>query len=593
MQVTLQPPTPYDQSLIWRIHDAYFAARGIDAWNQGEVPFFSTSNYGSATQHARFLADIVTSQVEAGRLTADQEVWVLEVGSGLGRFAANFLRALELSAGDAGREAFARVRYVLSDYSEKNLRQACDTHHLKAHVEAGRVVPALYDLREPRHLKRLDGREIASPLTLVIANYVCCVVPLKNLQWRGADGWYEQWLEVKMTIEDRQSHWPTEELVDEILSNPTREGLVKEHLKVDYDWRKMGLGEVYDKALHRDVLTATARDLPNATIGYPHGFLDFVEGVQRFLAPGGVVLVNDYGSIEKKELAGLTERRPQIYGNSIANSINFAVFDAFAEVAGWHLVRSRDLLGSLHTAALRPEVPWTPREHQSFERNYLQSRAGDDILDYSAIAKGCTEKKEHDRALRFYRRCLEIEPESADFLYRAGDAAIDAGHYDMAVRYLEAGRGFNAPDSGLDFEFQLGRATCLQQDYKAAIAWYEKALKNENHPTTWTNLGVLYESDGRLEDAFRCFKKAMEIDPTYERARERMTLLRDLFWKKKLEELEGPGAKDPLAPPPAPGAAPEAKAEDDDEEDEEDEDEDDGDDDGDDDDSDHDEGGSD
>ena len=33
MQVTLQPPTPFDQSLLWRIHDAYFTARGIEAWN--------------------------------------------------------------------------------------------------------------------------------------------------------------------------------------------------------------------------------------------------------------------------------------------------------------------------------------------------------------------------------------------------------------------------------------------------------------------------------------------------------------------------------------------------------------------------------
>ncbi|MCC6624667.1 MAG: SAM-dependent methyltransferase [Deltaproteobacteria bacterium] len=574
MQVTLQPPTPFDQSLIWKIHDAYFAARGIDAWNQGEVPFFSTSNYGSATQHARFFADVVTSQIEAGRLRPDQEVWVLEVGSGVGRFAANFLRALEISAGDAGREVFARVRYVMSDYSEKNLRQAAETHHLKHYVESGRVVMALYDLREPRRLQRLDGLEIAEPLTLVIANYVCCVVPLKNIQWRGADGWAEQFLEVKMTIEDSRRHWPVEELVDEVLSNPTRAGLVKEHLKVDYEWRARTLEQIYDKALHRDVLGATARDLPNATIGYPHGFLDFVDGITRLLAPGGVVLVNDYGSVDKKELQGLSERRPQIYGNSIANSINYAVFDAFAEVAGWHLLRSRDTLGSLHSAALRPEVPWTAREHRSFEQNYLVSRAGDDILDYSAIARASAEKKELDRALRFYRRCLEIEPESPDFHYRAADAAIDAGHYDMAIKYLEAGRAFNTPDSGLDFEFQLGRATCLLQDYKAAIAWYELALKNENHPTTWTNLGVLYESDGRLEDAYRCYKTAMQIDPSYERARERMTMLRDLFWRKKLEELDGPNARDPLAPPPPEGAAPASKDEDDEDEDEDEDDED-------------------
>ncbi|MFO0744318.1 MAG: tetratricopeptide repeat protein [Myxococcota bacterium] len=567
MQVTLQPPTPFDHSLIWQIHDAYFAARGIDAWNQGEVPFYSTSNYGSATQHARFFADLVGSQVAAGRLQPDQPVWVLEVGSGLGRFAANFLRALEVSAGPEGNAVFQRVRYVMSDYSEKNLQQAAATHGLKHHVASGRLVPALYDLREPKRITRLDGQELSDLLTLVIGNYVCCVVPLKNLQWRGSEGWAEQWVEVKAEIPDAKSHWPLKEIIEEIVSDPTRENLVKEHLKVEYDWRQRPLELVYEEKRHREVLEASVRGLPNATVGYPHGFLEFVDGIARFLAPGGAVMVNDYGSIEKKDMVGLMERRPQIYGNSLANSINFAIFDGFAEVHGWHLLRSRDTLGSLHTAILRPVVPWTPGELQSFDQNYIKSRGGDDILDYSAIAKMCIEKKEFDRALRFYRRCLELEPESAEFHYRAGDTAIDAGQYELAVKFLEQGIAYSTPETGLDFEFQLGRATCLLQQYTASIAWYEKALKNENHPTTWTNLGVLYESEGRLEDAYRCFKTAMEIDPAYERARERMQMLRDLWWKKKLEELDGPGAKDPLAPPTAPGADANATSDDDDDDD--------------------------
>ena len=574
MQLTLQPPTPYDESLLWRLHDAYFAHRGIDAWNQGEVPFYSTSNYASARQHAGFLTDLVLSQLETERLAEGQEIWVLEVGSGLGRFAHNFLRALEVSCGVAASELFQRVRYVMSDYSERNLRESCATSALAPHVKAGRIIPALYDLREPGRLVPLDGATVpsAAPFQMVIANYVCCVVPLKYLQYRQAEGWYEQWVRLETKVPDSESPPQVGELIEDMIANPTREGMVK-NLDIQTEWRQRPLDMIYPRALHRQVLEALVKGLGDATVGYPHGFVEFVDGAARFLAPGGVILVNDYGTVERRELSGLGERKPQIYGNSMANSINFAVFDAFAEATGWQVLRSRDVLGSLHSAALRPLIPWTQREKEGFGRNYVHWRGGDDILDYTHTARLYADKKDWERSLRYWRRAIELEPENPDHHYRAGDAAMDAGQYEMAISFLEEGRALAAGESGLDFEFQLGRATCLAQDYPASIAWYEKALERENHPTTWTNLGVLYESAERFGDAFRCFKRAMEIDPKYTRARERMQILKDLLWRRKIEEFEGPGAKDPLRALEAEKSVDKKKADDKEEDEDEDEDE--------------------
>jgi predicted HNH restriction endonuclease len=56
----------------------------------------------------------------------------------------------------------------------------------------------------------------------------------------------------------------------------------------------------------------------------------------------------------------------------------------------------------------------------------------------------------------------------------------------------------------------------------------------------------LYESEGRYRDAFRCYKMAMEVDPKYARGRERMQLLKDMLWRKTVEDFDGVGAKDPL-----------------------------------------------
>ena len=42
--VVIEPATPFDKSILWELHHAYFAARGVEAWKAGEIPFFSTSN---------------------------------------------------------------------------------------------------------------------------------------------------------------------------------------------------------------------------------------------------------------------------------------------------------------------------------------------------------------------------------------------------------------------------------------------------------------------------------------------------------------------------------------------------------------------
>ena len=59
----LEDFVPYDQSLLWRIHHAYFEARGIDAWRQGDIPYSSINSYPMARQHARFCVSLVVNIV--------------------------------------------------------------------------------------------------------------------------------------------------------------------------------------------------------------------------------------------------------------------------------------------------------------------------------------------------------------------------------------------------------------------------------------------------------------------------------------------------------------------------------------------------
>ena len=58
MRVELEDFVPYDQSVLWRLGQAYYAGRGIAAWTEDDVPFEGTNNAAFARQHADFFAAI-------------------------------------------------------------------------------------------------------------------------------------------------------------------------------------------------------------------------------------------------------------------------------------------------------------------------------------------------------------------------------------------------------------------------------------------------------------------------------------------------------------------------------------------------------
>lgn len=549
MNVTLQEATPFDRSVVWRIHDAYFAARGIDAWNLGEVPFYATSSFASATQHARFFVGLVDAWEREGRLLPGDDLWVLEVGAGLGRFATNFYRALMKSCGPRGEELLHRVRYVLSDYSAKSLSEAVATPALAKLVEEGRVVPALYDLRVPGELRTLAGEPLSPPpLLWIVANYVSCVLPVKTVQWRGREGLFEQWVRVRAEIDPETPDPEPEAVLAALLADATRSKLLEETVQMDVEWHATDPATVYPEGPHAEVLRSFTADAPECTFGYPHGFFDFLRVAGSFLVEGGLVLVNDYGSVDLPAIRGRAERRPQIYGNSLAVAIHFPLVAAWAASQGWTSLCTNDALASIHSCALRPGRPFDDAEQDAFDAAYVRAHGTDDIMDWASAAAMCVDNKEFDRAVRFYRRCLTIEPDSVEFHHRLGHAAIEARRYDLALTHLRRGVELAGPSNTTwDLEFQLGRAYCLLEDFEAAIGWYEKAVEKEPHPTTFTNLGVVYAQVGRLDDAFRCYHRALVLDRTDLRARGGMLMLRDRWWREKIESIAGPGTHDFLA----------------------------------------------
>jgi len=107
---------PFSRSHIWQLQDAYFAGRGVEAWRQGEVPHYVTSNPTIANAYAEI---VFAFRRDLERLAGshDDPLTICELGAGSGRFAFHFLRRLEhlCARADVAPEAF---RYVLTDVAD-------------------------------------------------------------------------------------------------------------------------------------------------------------------------------------------------------------------------------------------------------------------------------------------------------------------------------------------------------------------------------------------------------------------------------------------------------------------------------------------
>ncbi len=515
-QVTLQDFVPYGESIQWRIHDAYFASRGTAAWTTGEIPYYSTSNYATARMQVLVLARVVRELESARALAKDEPVYVLEVGSGLGQFAHNFIRAIDDGTGKEGKALGRRIRYLLSDYSENTVRQAAASPLLRGHVASGRVIPTLFDGRHPERLTDVSGRPLDVKVAAAIGNYVFCVLPVRMIR-KDRGEFLEKWISVKVDRPDDEKADGVEGILREILDQATRPELMKD-LTIEGDWRPTRLEKLLPSALHVETVRELLEPYDQATLAYHFAALDLLRALERHLKPGGVVLVNDYGSADRSDLRGADDVRPQHYGNSVSHAINFSIFDVFCRNAGLSCVRTDDPFRSVHSAVFgfKPELPEGLRD--DVRELFLDESHGEDMLDFSTAARQYASRGEHARACRLYQRCLDLDPDSVEILYWLGEACVEGGFAEPARRYLERGRELDV-ERAWDFDFQLGRAYYRLERWHDAIQSYLVSLEKAPDPTTYSNLGVIHEERNDYKNAYLYYKKALALDPNYERAK--------------------------------------------------------------------------
>lgn len=106
-----------------------------------------------------------------------------------------------------------------------------------------------------------------------------------------------------------------------------------------------------------------------------------------------------------------------------------------------------------------------------------------EAIQFSNLGVAWYEKGDYDKAIKYYKRAVELNPDFVE------------AHNNLGVSYAKQG------------------------NYNQAIECYKKATKKDlNYATPFSNIGVAFYRLGYLEKAVKYFEKAIAADPKYERA---------------------------------------------------------------------------
>ncbi len=185
----LEEKQRFSQSLLWQLQRKFFEQQGIQAWRQGTVPHYITSNPHIANAYAQvvlgFLRDCYAIADHQGSSVAainpDRPIYILELGSGSGRFAYHFLKKFHAAYAQSSLQQNS-VKYILTDFTEQNLNYWKTHPSLQPYLEKGLLDFACFDAENDRSITLSHSGETLEPdcsinPMIVVANYVLDTIP--------------------------------------------------------------------------------------------------------------------------------------------------------------------------------------------------------------------------------------------------------------------------------------------------------------------------------------------------------------------------------------------------------------------------------
>jgi hypothetical protein len=507
-RLVLERDQPLSRSILWRAQREYFDREGVGAWSTATVPHYATCNPALARAIATVVLGFLRDCEAAAPGAGPQPYHIVELGSGTGRFAFFFLRAL-LPLLERSCLRGVPIRYVMTDFTETNVAFVRAHPSLEPFVARGLLDFARFDMEEDRALalrvrgETLGPASLARPL-VVLANYVFDSVPQDAFHVAGG-----QIHECLLTV-------TRDEGGEGVLGPDALSGM-----DTRFERRLVGEGRYPEPELDA-ILRAYARALDGTTVALPVAALRCVERLAA-LSDGRLLLVSgDKGYVRDDELHDLPD--PEIVRHG-----SFSLAVNYHAIGQWFRGRGGEVLATAHTpfSLLVPAfVLGAPggrcdetrlAYHVAFEgpsaddffrlRQGIQDHYG--VLDYehlvSLLRLSC-----HDP--RILRDSLPVLAERAAGLSPAQRSALREAVERTWENYYHIGEERDLPFAIATLFHRLG-------EHATALGFFEASLRlyGERPHTLW-NMAMCAFAAGRPDDASRHLARAWAIAPDFQPA---------------------------------------------------------------------------
>ncbi|MCA1666949.1 MAG: tetratricopeptide repeat protein [Thermomicrobia bacterium] len=307
----------FSRSQLWEMQRTYYESMGVEAWRQGEVPHYVTSNPKMADSYAEIVFAFYRDRQHLA--PDDEPLTICELGAGSGRFAYHFLRRLS-SLCALGHVPLESFRYVLTDLAPSNLAFWRAHPRFQPYFDAGVLDCALFDLTKSKALALERSGETIAVGTLrrplvAIANYVFDTIP-QDLFYVN-EGQCEECV-ISLFVNKEHPVASVAELLTGLEYRLARRDFVKPPYR-----------EVYLKRL----VAEYQRTLEDTFLLFPATGLRALHRLQALSRQGVMLLSADKGDHRLSALQGKAAPGLTLHG-SFSLSVNYHAFKTMCEQSG-------------------------------------------------------------------------------------------------------------------------------------------------------------------------------------------------------------------------------------------------------------------
>jgi hypothetical protein len=173
--IILEENKSFSESNLWRYQRDYFDQQGINAW-VNQVPFYITSNPFIGYTYAEITMAYVRDLLQQGGLDKKEPLYIIELGTGSGKFSYYFLKRLKQLQKQWQLDELS-LCYVMTDFTANNLQFWQQQSQLTSFVEQGMLDFAIFDLEHQSSIELINTKvtlsqgSVVNPI-IVAANYI-------------------------------------------------------------------------------------------------------------------------------------------------------------------------------------------------------------------------------------------------------------------------------------------------------------------------------------------------------------------------------------------------------------------------------------